>query len=65
MISPLPRNKRAKNPHILDGEPDNLPGKTKPVKPSAPAAPEKEKVPVTGEPQANGLNAAFAKLEIK
>src|SRR5580698_4583671 len=48
MISPLPRNKRAKNPHSIDGEPDNLPGKTKLVKTSAPAALEKEKVAVTG-----------------
>jgi translation initiation factor IF-3 len=66
MISPLPRNKRAKNPHILEDEPDHLPAKTKPVKSSAPAAPEhQEKVPVASEPVANGLNPAFARLEIK
>jgi translation initiation factor IF-3 len=69
MISPLPRNKRAKNPHVIDGEDDqadeNAPVKTKPVKPAAPSGPLKEKIPVATEPQANGLNDAFAKLEIK
>jgi translation initiation factor IF-3 len=65
MISPLPRNKRAKNPHVIDGEDgetDNAPEKIKPVK--SPAS-VKEKVPVANEPQSNGLNDAFAKLEIK
>jgi translation initiation factor IF-3 len=71
MISPLPRNKRAKNPYKVDDEDDqdgearNGSGKIKPVKPSAPPASAKEKIPVVGEPQSNGLNDAFAKLEIK
>jgi translation initiation factor IF-3 len=68
MISPLPRNKRAKNPHAVDGEngePGHAPGNIKPARPAAPPASEKEKVPAAGEPQANGLNTAFAKLEIK
>jgi translation initiation factor IF-3 len=68
MISPLPRNKRAKNPHAVeneDNQDENVPEKIKPVKSSAPSAPAKEKIPVAVEPQSNGLNDAFAKLEIK
>jgi translation initiation factor IF-3 len=71
MISPLPRNKRAKNPYQVDdkddqnGEAGNGSGKIKPAKPPAPPASGKEKIPVAGEPQANGLNDALAKLEIK
>jgi translation initiation factor IF-3 len=68
MISPLPRNKRAKNPHVIEGEADEketAPEKIPPVKSSAPPAPTKEKIPVASAPQANGLNDAFAKLEIK
>ncbi|MEJ0088367.1 MAG: translation initiation factor IF-3 [Limisphaerales bacterium] len=71
MISPLPRNKRAKNPHVVDGKDDNdnengnAPAKIKPVKPPTPPASGKEKIPVASEPQANGLNDALAKLEIK
>ena len=68
MISPLPRNTRAKNPHMIDSEDDqnvNAPGKIKPVKPPAPPASGKEKIPVASEPQSNGLNDAFAKLEVK
>jgi translation initiation factor IF-3 len=68
MISPLPRNKRAKNPHAVENENDgdeNTPGEIKRVKPPAPSAPAKEKIPVASEPQSNGLNDAFAKLEIK
>jgi translation initiation factor IF-3 len=68
MISPLPRNKRGKNPHAVDGEDDesgNSPGKIKPAKLTAPPASGKAKIPVVGEPQSNGLNDAFSKLEIK
>jgi translation initiation factor IF-3 len=68
MISPLPRNKRAKNPHVIDGEDredGSAPEKIKPVKPPAQPASGKEKIPVASEPQSNGLNDAFAKLEIK
>jgi translation initiation factor IF-3 len=68
MISPLPRNKRAKNPNVSAdgyGESDHLPGKIKPVKPPVPPASVEEKIPVAGQPQSNGLNDAFAKLEIK
>jgi translation initiation factor IF-3 len=68
MISPLPRNKRAKNPYAVDGEsaePGNEPEKIKPGKPAVPPASVKEKISVTGEPQSGGLNDAFSKLEVK
>ncbi|HZF00996.1 MAG TPA: translation initiation factor IF-3 [Methylomirabilota bacterium] len=58
MISPLPRNKRAKNPnkavenHAANHHETN-------------SAPSKTKVPVAAEPQSNGLNDAFSKLEVK
>jgi translation initiation factor IF-3 len=68
MISPLPRNKRAKNPHTIDGEDDengNEPAKIKPVKSPVPPASGKEKIPVADEPQSDGLNNAFANLEVK
>ena len=63
MISPLPRNKRAKNPHQVEGEsgPDPEVEDEAPAKP----LPPKAKVPATSEPQTNGLNDAFTKLEIK
>jgi translation initiation factor IF-3 len=68
MISPLPRNKRAKNPRKIDGEDDesgHASGKVKPVKLPSPPTSGKEKIPVSGEPHSNGLNDAFSKLEIK
>jgi translation initiation factor IF-3 len=68
MISPLPRNKRGKNPHVVDGaddERENASEKIKPAKPSAPPASAKAKVSVASEPQLNGLNDALSKLEIK
>ena len=62
MISPLPRNKRAKNPNQVEGqrapdsgEAEKAPAKSAPVKAGTPA----------GEPQANGLNDALAKIEVK
>jgi translation initiation factor IF-3 len=71
MISPLPRNKRAKNPHATDeghGDHGGQP-KPQPPKPSGPAAPEhgapKPKVPVNQQPASSGLNSPFANLEIK
>ena len=56
MISPLPRNKRAKNPRVAEDQ-----------SPEAAAAPKssKPKVPVTSEPAADGLNSPFANLEVK
>ena len=64
MISPLPRNKRAKNPHAEENEPEHAPEKNHHENNSAPK-PTKAKVPVSDEPQANGLNDAFSKLEVK
>ena len=63
MISPLPRSKRGKNPNQAEGEPAPVSGK-KDAAHSRPAPP-KAKVPVATEPQPNGLNDAFAKLEIQ
>jgi translation initiation factor IF-3 len=66
MISPLPRNKRAKNPR---GESEATPEADShaPEKKSSEKAhaPEKIKVPVTEAPAADGLNAPFADLDIK
>jgi len=63
MISPLPRNKRAKNPH--QGEPlEALNVKDEDEAPDE-SAPPKAKVPVAGEPPSGGLNDAFSKLEVK
>jgi translation initiation factor IF-3 len=63
MISPLPRNKRAKNPHAIAGE--NAGNGNTPVKSPRPPAPAREKIPVASQPQSNGLNDAFSKLEVK
>ena len=76
MISPLPRNKRAKNPRHEDAElhepdePDEADeAEAPPVKiqkhPPAPSAPEKVKVPVAEQPATGGLQNPFADLEIK
>jgi len=65
MISPLPRNKRAKNPH--QGEPLEAMKEEKEDEDEAPAkaAPPKARVPMAGEPQVNGLNDALGKIEVK
>jgi translation initiation factor IF-3 len=70
MVSPLPRNKRAKNPrheveelHEAD-DVEDLPKKAHNEKPSAQSAPEKVKVPVSDQPPAGGLQNPFANLEI-
>jgi translation initiation factor IF-3 len=63
MISPLPRNKRGKNPNQVENE--HAPDTEHQDKAHAKPAPQKTKVPVAAEPQANGLNDAFANLEIK
>jgi translation initiation factor IF-3 len=65
MISPLPRNKRAKNPHAeegAEGAAQQTPG-TKPA-PAAPAA-EKPKVPANEQPATGGFHNPFSSLEIK
>jgi translation initiation factor IF-3 len=61
MCSPLPRNKRAKNPHQPETSPAPASDDQKPARP----APAKIKVPVSEEPQSAGLNAPFANLEVK
>lgn len=59
MISPLPRNKRAKNPYAIEGESGHAP-----VPVAAPAQPAK--VAVAGRPAADGFaNNPFDKLEVK
>jgi translation initiation factor IF-3 len=63
MISPLPRNKRAKNPNEAKGGRAPTAEDDHEV-PSKPAT-QKAKVPVSNGPQSNGLNDAFAKLEVK
>jgi translation initiation factor IF-3 len=65
MISPLPRNKRAKNPNIVEGEPGTAPESHDHSNTHARPAPEKVQVPVAEAPAAGGLNDAFAKLEVK
>jgi translation initiation factor IF-3 len=62
MISPLPRNKRAKNPNQVGGE--RAPVADTAAEPRAKSVPPKAKIPVAAEPQSNGLNNAFAKLEV-
>ena len=61
MVSPLPRNKRAKNPHQIEAGPAPAADDQKPARP----APAKIKAPVSAEPQSAGLNAPFANLEVK
>ena len=68
MISPLPRNKRAKNPH--DGGRLEAVRRSKTTRQSLTPAkprrsPPKAKVPVADEPQSGGLNNPFANFEIK
>ncbi len=66
MISPLPRNKRAKNPRGESEANPEAASHAPEKKPSEKAhAPEKVKVPVTEEPATGGLNAPFADLDIK
>ena len=63
MISPLPRNKRAKNPH--EGEPlEAMKDEDEDEAPAEPAPP-KAKVPVASEPPTGGLNDAFSRIEVK
>ncbi|MGA2867729.1 MAG: translation initiation factor IF-3 [Verrucomicrobiota bacterium] len=75
MISPLPRNKRAKNPRVVEEEAHNKPGNQPPAKnhhPEKPQTPKaapapvapKAKVPVAEQPQSGGLSSPFAALEL-
>jgi len=60
MVTPLPRNKRAKNPNALEGHHAPQPAN------NHPAPDPKHKVPVHEEPKAGGFpNNPFANLEVK
>lgn len=63
MISPLPRNKRAKHPRADEMEREKAAEAGKPAQQAA--APSKPKVPVSEQPATNGLNNPFANLDIK
>lgn len=72
MISPLPRNKRAKNPHAAETE-TAKPAHPPAVKsnhhenshaPKTTPVPPKARVPVAGQPQTGGLNNPFAAIEL-
>ena len=63
MISPLPRNKRAKNPYAIEGgsPPPPAAANNHPTPP-----PPTGKVPFAGEPPKDGFaNNPFAKIEVK
>jgi len=65
MISPLPRNKRAKNPHAIEGDGDGPPPPAAANNHSA-KPPQAAKVPVLDEPSTGGFaNNPFDKLEVK
>jgi translation initiation factor IF-3 len=64
MISPLPRNKRAKNPHAEEGA-ENAPEQKSPEARPVQPAPHAPKVPVNEQPATGGLNNPFANLDIK
>lgn len=60
MISPLPRNKRAKNPNASEGDNERA------TEDNQSAPPKKNKVPVSSEPKTEGFaTSPFAKLEAK
>lgn len=67
MISPLPRNKRAKNPHAVEEAGAPEPASAPEAKKETHSAPkvQPEKVPATEAPNADGLNSPFSNLEIK
>ena len=64
MISPLPRNKRAKHPRADEIEQEKAAAGAKAVA-QPETAPAKPKVPVNEQPASNGLNNPFANLDIK
>ena len=65
MISPLPRNKRAKNPRGEESAPAAAPEGKKSHEPKAEKHATKAKVVVAEEPQTGGLNNPFAGLDIQ
>ena len=66
MISPLPRNKRAKNPHAVEGDGGRAPAPPVSANNLPAAPPQAGRVPVAGAPSPDGfVNNPFAKLEVK
>ena len=61
MVSPLPRNKRAKNPRAIEGARAPAAANNHPAAP-----PQKNTAPAASEPSPDGFaNNPFAKLEVK
>jgi len=66
MISPLPRNKRAKNPYAVEGDGGRAPAPPATANNVPATPPQAGRVPVAGEPSSGGfVNNPFAKLEVK
>jgi translation initiation factor IF-3 len=65
MISPLPRNKRAKNPRAEESAPAAATEGKKAQEHKADKTAPKVKVPVADAPQSGGLNNPFAGLDIQ
>ena len=66
MISPLPRNKRAKNPYAVEDDGARAPAPPAAVNDSPATPPQARKAPVLNEPSAGGfVNNPFDKIEVK
>jgi translation initiation factor IF-3 len=66
MISPLPRNKRAKNPYAVETEGGRAPAPPAAANNHPAPPPPTGKVPVASEPSKDGfVNNPFAKIEVK
>ena len=66
MISPLPRNKRAKNPFLVEGEGVRAPASAPAVNHQPASPPLSNKVPIADRSaSASFANNPFAKLELK
>jgi translation initiation factor IF-3 len=64
MISPLPRNKRAKNPYAVEGDGVRAPAPPASANNSLTTPTQARKVPVLNEPPAGGfVNNPFDKIE--
>jgi len=66
MISPLPRNKRAKNPYAVEGDGGRAPAPPVAANNLPATPPQAGGIPVAGVPSPDGfVNNPFAKLEVK
>ena len=66
MISPLPRNKRAKNPYAVEGDGGRAPAPPATANNIPATPPQAGRVSVAGAPSPDGfVNNPFAKLEVK